>query len=170
MPPVSFTPAQRAAARASRYVRALVLVIGCAGCAAGKPPPQTQGPATGAALREGRPVVCLPPRPPNNALAAGPYALCAEYRAGRIEAEEHSAALEGYGDMLVVMAALDTLDQSPGGVGLRAEVVERLRKSATLRTLCAAPSVTAFGTLAECALPTDQRGRGWSAIENAEHS
>lgn len=90
-----------------------------------------------------------------DALAAGPYALCAEYRAGRIEAREYSTALAGYGEMLVAMAALDTLDDpSPATISARSEVVERLRGNAALHTLCAAPSLAPFGTLAECALLT----------------
>ena len=100
---------------------------------------------TGWRFCDGRPgVFCLPPRRPADALTAGPYALCAEYRAGRIEAREYSTALAGYGEMLVAMAALDTLDDpSPATISARAEVVERLRENATLRTLCAAPSLRA---------------------------
>jgi hypothetical protein len=63
--------------------------------------------------------------------------------------------LEGYGNMLVAMAALDTLDDpSPTTVTARAEVVARLRGNAALHTLCTAPSLAPFGTLAECALLT----------------
>ena len=130
-----------------------MLTLVCVGCASGVQLPGS--PAGGGAFRDGRPgVVCLPPRLPADALTAGPYALCAEYRAGRIEAQEYSAALAGYGEILVAMAALDTLDGSLGATKSRAEVVERLHRNATLRTLCAAPSITPFGTLAECALLT----------------
>jgi hypothetical protein len=103
----------------------------------------------------------MPPRLPVEAPMAGPYALCAEYRSGRIEAQEYSTALAGYGEMLVAMAALDALDESPGAARSRAEVVERLRGNAALHTLCAAPSLAPFGTLAECALltvPANPRG------------
>jgi hypothetical protein len=135
---------------AVRFVVPILLIGVCVGCAADEQWAQA-----------GRPgVYCLPPRTPVDALASGLYTLCAEYRAGRIDGRQYASALQGFQGMLVALTALDALEarDRPRVDEARAAIISRLRHSATLRTLCFAPSAATHGRLVECAWLEESRG------------
>jgi hypothetical protein len=161
----------RVRGRWSGYAPAIVLAFACAGCASGEQPPDEVGLAGGATLHGGRPIFCLPPQASADALTAGPYALCAEYRAGRIDRLEYASALEAYGELLVAMAALDALgapnQPSASAAKTRAAIRGRLRQSPTLRALCLAPSMAPYGTLAACNLVAKPRAVAWCPDKQA---
>lgn len=156
-----------------RLVAALSLA--CAGCSGGERA-GGQDTSTGEAVSDAaRPeVVCRPPPAGANALLAAPYAICAEYRAGRIDRRTYAAALAGTGAMVISVVALEGLDArseaSPATITARSQVIQTLQQNATIAVICRAPSLAGYGTLPACAvLPESPTAGDARAIMTAKH-
>lgn len=136
---------------------AAALSLACAGCSGGErasAPDGSKGQAFSDATRPD--VVCRPPPAGADALLAAPYAVCAEYRAGRIDGTTYAAALAGTGAMVIAIVALEALDAPskapPATVTVRSQVIQALHQNAAVPVLCRAPSLAAYGALPACTL------------------
>ena len=152
------TPSSGRVRAAAGWLRLVVAVsLACAGCSGGE---RASAPDTGSGetVRSvARPeVVCQPPPAGANALLAAAYAICAEYRAGRIDRATYAAALAGTGAMVISIVALEALEAqsraSPVTATVRSQVVQTLQRNATMAVICRAPSLAVYGGLPACAV------------------